>query len=228
VQLPAVVAYPTPQIPTQSSIATQAISTTTGACGALGLTASNCTVSGSNIVIDGHGSTLTLPGVQLSAHVNIVLVANQPPAQYNFNSVTLLGGSTIGIQAASPSQAVLVDVVGKNPDGSAIATPVDLSGGSYASVTGCASCSNYDASMFQFIYGGTGAFNFSGNNGAAITVYAPKASVTLSGTADVYGSVLGDRITDLGSGNIHYDRRLMHDFYVAGHPMMNTFSWKRY
>jgi hypothetical protein len=228
VQLPTAVSYPTPPAPAPSPIAAQSLSTTTGACGALGLTAANCTISGSNIVIDGHGTTLTLPGVQMQAHVNIVLVAGQPPAQYNFNSISLAGGSTIGVQATSPSQSALVEISGQNPDGSAIATPVDLTGGSYASVTGCSSCSNFDASMLQFIYDGTGEFKFSGNNGSAATVYAPNAALTITGTADVYGSVLGKRIDNQGSGNIHYDRRLQHDFYVAGHPMLNTFSWKRY
>jgi hypothetical protein len=101
-------------------------------------------------------------------------------------------------------------------------------GGTYAAVQGCATCSNFDASMLQFIYGGTGAVKMTGNSGAAATFYAPNASVTFSGTADLYGSILGKRIDNVGNGNIHYDRRLQHDFYVAGHPMSGTFTWKRY
>jgi hypothetical protein len=192
------------------------------------LTSSNCTVSGSNIVIDGHGTTLSLPAVTMSSHVNILLVANTPPAQYNFNSITLNGGSTISISATSSTQAVLVDIVGQNPDGTSIDTPLDLRGGTFAAVTGCASCSNYDASMLQFIYGGSGTIQLTGNSGAAATVYAPNAQIEFGGTSDLYGSILGKRIDNYGSGNIHYDRRLQHDFYVAGHPMLNTFSWKRY
>jgi hypothetical protein len=101
-------------------------------------------------------------------------------------------------------------------------------GGTYAAVQGCATCSNFDASMLQFIYGGTGAVKMTGNSGAAATFYAPNAAVTFSGTADLYGSILGNRIDNVGSGSIHYDRRLQHDFYVAGHPMSGTFTWKRY
>jgi len=228
VQLPAAVSYPTPQVPNPVNIAAQGISSTTGACSALGLTATNCTTSGSNVIIDGKGAALSLPGVNMSAQINLVLVASTPPAQYNFNSISLAGGSTISVSATSPSQGVLVDVVGKNPDGSAIATPMDLTGGSYAAVTGCATCSNFDASMLQFIYAGTGELKFNGNNSTAATFYAPNALVTIGGTADVYGSVLGKRIDNQGSGNIHYDRRLQHDFWVAGHPMLNTFTWKRY
>jgi Tfp pilus assembly protein PilX len=228
VQLPNAVSYPTPIIPSPSAVAAQSLSTTTGACSALGLTSSNCTVSGSNIVINGHGTTLSLPAVTMSSHVNILLVANSPPAQYNFNSITLLGGSTISISATSSTQAVLVDIVGQNPDGTGIDTPLDLRGGTFAAVTGCASCSNYDASMLQFIYGGSGTIQLTGNSGAAATVYAPNAQIEFGGTSDLYGSILGKRIDNYGSGNIHYDRRLQHDFYVAGHPMLNTFSWKRY
>ena len=31
-----------------------------------------------------------------------------------------------------------------------------------------------------------------------------------------------------GNANIHYDRRLQHDFWVVGHPIMGTFNWKRF
>jgi hypothetical protein len=61
-----------------------------------------------------------------------------------------------------------------------------------------------------------------------MTVYAPNSLFTLSGTADIYGSVLAARINETGNANIHYDRRLQHDFWVVGHPMMGTFNWKRY
>jgi len=32
----------------------------------------------------------------------------------------------------------------------------------------------------------------------------------------------------LGTSNIHYDRRLQRDFFIAGKPMARTFSWQRY
>ncbi len=230
VQLPAAVAYPTPQIPSPSPLPAAGISTVTGACALLGLTPTNCTENSASgtITIDGKGSTLSLPSLAVSAQIKIVLVANQPPARYNFNSISLAGGSSIGASATGPTQDVLVNIVGKNPDGTAIATPVDFTGGTYVSVTGCpTTCSNYDASMLQFIYGGTGEVKLTGNTQAAATFYAPNAQITLSGTADVYGSILGKRISNTGTGNLHYDRRLSHDFYVAGQPMLNTFNWKR-
>ena len=229
VQLPTAVSYPTPQIPAPSPVAAQSFSTVDGTtCAALGLTGANCSVSGSTITVNGHGTTLSLPSVSLASHINIVLVASSPPAQYNFNSISLNGGSTVSISATGATQAVLVDVVGLNPDLTPIATPIDMVGGTFAAVNGCVTCSNFDASMLQFIYGGTGTVNMTGNSGAAATFYAPNATVNFQGTADLYGSMLGKRIDNVGNGNIHYDRRLQHDFYVAGHPMSGTFTWKRY
>ena len=146
----------------------------------------------------------------------------------NFNSISLTGGASVGITATSPNQGALLGIIGKNPDGTDIATPVDFRGGTYAGVTGCATCSQYDASMLQLLYAGTGDVEMTGNSAAALTVYAPNALFTLSGTADVYGSVLAHRLNETGTGNIHYDRRLRRDFYVLGRPIMGTFNWKRF
>ena len=67
-----------------------------------------------------------------------------------------------------------------------------------------------------------------GNSQSAATIYAPNASFTLQGTQDLYGSILAKTITNGGNAGIHYDRRLATDFYVTGHPMVGTFTWKRY
>jgi hypothetical protein len=230
VKLPTVVVYPTPPVPPWSTMAaTGPINGAAGACVRLGLTlGTNCWESGSNITINGLGSTLSLPSVTLGSSTNIILVASSPPAQYNFNSIELNGGSSVGISATAANQAVFVDVVGKDNTGAAIATPIDFVGGTFASVTGCGSCSNFDASMLQFIYAGTTEIDITGNAGAAAVFYAPNAPIVFSGTADLYGSVLGKTVHNVGTADIHYDRRLMHDFYVTGHPMVGTFSWKRY
>ena len=67
-----------------------------------------------------------------------------------------------------------------------------------------------------------------GNSDAVMTIYAPNSLFTLSGTANVYGSMLAKRMNDIGNANIHYDRRLQHDFWVVGNPMIGTFNWQRY
>lgn len=231
VQLPKAIDYPAPTVPAPSMLPAVTLSsagTTATTCAALGLVpVTQCNVSGNNIVINGNGAPLTLPSITMTSNFTLVLVASSPSAAYNINSISLQGQAEIAVQATSPTQSVLVNVSGKNPDGSNIATPIDFAGGTYASVQGCGSCSNYDASMLQFLYGGTGNIVLTGNSGAAATFYAPYANATVEGTADLYGALLAKRINMQGSGNIHYDRRLSRDFYVAGQPMPTTFSWKR-
>ena len=66
-----------------------------------------------------------------------------------------------------------------------------------------------------------------GNSQSAATIYAPNASFTLKGTQDFYGSILSKTLTNNGNPGIHYDRRLSRQFWVAGQPMMGTFTWQR-
>jgi hypothetical protein len=234
VKLPAAIVYPTPTLPGPSLLPAVSISSpgpTT--CGLLGLTALNCSYSGSTItLIATPGVPLSLPSISLSSHTDLVITASSPAAQINVNSISLSGGSSVAIKATLPSQGVILGVVGKNPDNSNIDTPIDFTGGTYTSpdtsALGCPTCSKYDASMLQMVYGGTGEIKLTGNSGAAATFYAPNALVTLSGTSDVYGSVLAKRMNNQGNADIHYDQRLKHDFYVVGNPMMGTFNWKRY
>ena len=244
VQLPSSVAYPTPPLPSPMPPTNSVGITDIGSgnpCAALGFTAANgnagwCTTSGSGnnqkVTIDSGGAPISLPSVSLGSQITLEIVAHSSPAQQvNINSLDLTGGGTIAVKATASNQSVLINLAGKNPDGTDMTTVMDFggnSGGQYANDSSCTGCSVYDASMLQFIYGGTGTVNMTGNSGAAATFYAPNATVNFSGTADLYGSVLGKRIDNVGSGNIHYDRRLQHDFYVAGHPMSGTFTWKRY
>jgi hypothetical protein len=226
VKLPAALVYPPPQMPGPSPLPDVTGGGVT--CAGLGLTAANCTEAGSTITLDGHGLTLSLPSIALQSHTNLVLTAGTPASRYNVNSISLQGGSTLGIAATSPAQGVILGIVGKDPSGTAIATPVDLTGGSQTMVMGCATCSNYDASMLQMAYAGTGELKVGGNNDSVMTVYAPNALFTLSGTGNVYGSILAKRLDDIGNGDIKYDRRLLHDFWVVGNPMIGTFNWQRY
>jgi hypothetical protein len=236
VKLPTAVTYPTPPLPAPSPTADVSLTsggTTATTCAALGLdplpAMVNCSVTGNDITITNNtGAALSLPSVSLSAHVNLILTATTGPAQYTFNSISLAGGSEIKVAATAPTQAVLVNVVGKNPDNTDIAIPINFVGGTFAGVEGCATCSAFDASMLQFVYGGSGEIIMTGNSGAATTIYAPDAAFTLQGTADIYGSVLARTVTIPGTANIHYDRRLGRDFYVTGRPMVGTFTWKRY
>ena len=241
VQLPGPVKYPVPPSPSPMPPTTDVqITTSTNACSDLGFTGDTagwCTTSGSGnsqkITIDSGGATISLPNVALGSQITLEIVAHASPAQMvNINSLDLTGGGTIAVKATASTQSVLINLAGKNTDGSTMTTPVmdfgGNSGGQYANDSSCTGCSVYDASMLQFIYGGTGDFKFRGTPSAAATFYAPNAPVTFNGTADLYGSMLGKTITNGGNANIHYDRRLSHDFYVQGAQMLGTFSWKRF
>jgi hypothetical protein len=225
-------------LPGTSSVS---ITGTSGACSSLGFTAANgnagwCTTSGSGsnqkVTIDSGGAAISLPSVSLGSQITLEITAHSAPAQQvNINSLDLTGGGTIAVKATTSNQSVLFYLVGKNSDGTDMATAMDFggnSGGQFANDSTCSGCSQFDASMMQFVYPGSGAINFKGTSAAAATIYAPNATVNFNGTADLYGSILGKTVNNGGNANIHYDRRLSHDYYVEGAQMLGSFSWKRY
>jgi len=240
VQLPSAVKYPTPPLPNPLPPTNSVnITSITSACtdlGFTGATAGWCTTSGSGsnqkITINSSGAPISLPSVSLGSQVTLEITAHSGPAQMvNINSLDLSGGGTIAVVASATNQSLLINLVGKNPDGTDMPVVMDFggnSGGHFANDSTCTGCSVYDASMLQFIYAGTQTMKFRGTTGAAATFYAPNAAVEFNGTADLYGSILGKTVTNGGNANIHYDRRLSHDFYVEGAQMLGTFTWKRF
>ena len=54
----------------------------------------------------------------------------------------------------------------------------------------------------------TNAFSLSSNTAAYINLYAPQSAVTLGGTGDIYGSVVGLSVSMTGTSAIHYDTSL--------------------
>jgi Tfp pilus assembly protein PilX len=242
VQLPSTVQYPAPPLPNPLP-GTNSVNITdsAGACAALGFTGSTaswCTTSGSGknqkVTVNSGGAPISLPNVALGSQITLEITAHAGPAQMvNINSLDLTGGGTIAVLATSNTQSVLINLVGKtgdpsNPDMATVMNFGGNSGGSFANDSTCSGCSVFDASALQFIYAGTGVMSFRGTNNAAASFYAPNATVQLNGTADLYGSILGQTVTNGGNANIHYDRRLSHDFYVEGARMLGTFTWKRF
>jgi hypothetical protein len=188
-------------------------------------------VSGNTITLTNTNLTpLKLPNLDLSGHVEVVLTATTNTSitnEYQFNGISLAGGSSIGISTPSPSAKVVARVSGLNPDGTPISTPIDFAGGTYAAPVGtCATCSQYDATLLQFVYGGTQGIVMTGNSAASATIYAPNASASLQGTSDLYGAIVSQTITVVGSMNIHYDDQLQALAWTHGSPMQTAFSWK--
>ena len=239
IKLPAEVYFPPPvfsAVPPTSTVTVNAalLGTPATACSSLGLTlATNCLVNAATktITVDGHGVDVTLPSVNIASGYTVVFVGHAGPAA-NVNLNSLSGSGEIQIQAnmgaTNLNESVVLKVAGKNPDGTDMAAPFDLSTMSWKQNASVNAANKYDASAVQIVYGGPGTISLTGNAQSAVTIYAPNAAFSLQGTPDLYGSVLAKTIMSAGNADIHYDRRLKRDFYVVGHPIMGTFNWKRY
>lgn len=237
-KLPKVISFPTPSTPAPSPLPAVNISGVgAGTCALLGLIdGTNCSVNPASktITIKNTNLTpLTLPSMNLDSQVNLVLTGTTDAAitnTYNMNSISLAGQSTISVSTPTKTATIVVNVSGKNPDGSDIATPIDFVGGTFASpdLGACGNCSIYDAKILEFMYGGTGTIRMTGNSGAAATFYAPKAAAVFSGTADLYGAIIADTVSAVGTFKIHYDDTLGNGGWTKSTPMMTAFSWKKY
>jgi Tfp pilus assembly protein PilX len=202
------------------------------ACATLGLTAANCTfdAAAKTVTLFG-GSDITLPNVVVNSGYSLIIQGSAPAAQnVNINSfggagnvtITADKGTMVGGVLTDIGQSVVLKVAGKNPDGTDMANPFDL--GDWVINSDFA----YDASILQIAYGGTASFTMAGNNTAAATIYAPNAAFKLNGTSDFYGSILAKTIDNGGTPKLYYDRRLSNGFWVAGSPVLGSFTWSRY
>jgi hypothetical protein len=237
IQLPKAVTLPTPQIPTPApggALKVNNSAKVNSICTDLGLTAANCNVdnSGAVPVITLQNTNLTplhLQEIDLSAHANIVLMASTNPAitnEYDFNAISLTGGSSIGVSTPAPDAKVVVRVSGQDTSGP-IDPAINFDGGTYAAPVGtCTTCSAYDATLLQFVYGGSSTVVMTGNSAASATIYAPNAPATLKGTSDLYGAIVANTIQVSGDMNIHYDQQLQSLAWTHGVPMQTAFSWK--
>lgn len=175
-------------------------------CADLGLGGANCSGAAGNLTLTG---TIALGDLQWTG--GTLTLSN---ATLNINSVKMTGNSTL-VVASGPGSNVI------NVAGAGVGTPIDTTGGSISNPS-------FDASKLQILYGGTGQIQINGGAKTAEMVYAPKASATLNGNSDFYGSIVAATIDDVGNNTIHYDVHLSKSFYVAGNPMLSAFSWKRF
>jgi hypothetical protein len=175
-----------------------------------------------------------------------------PTTAYDGNNQTLLNGASVGnvsvnsnktltlgnasctklapctivmnsLQMSGSAQIQIVGYVTLNIAGTGLSggTVVDLTGGGLLN-------NSYDASTFQIQYAGTGLVKMGGNSTSTAMVYAPNAPVTLNGSSEFYGSLIGSTVIDTGNANLHYDRNLSTQFFTVGNAMMSAFSWKKY
>lgn len=174
-----------------------------------------------NVNGGGKGCSQTIsPGTyggDISIASNCTLILN--PGVYNINSITEAGQGQV--QVATDASGNVLGPVTLNITGANQTTPVDLSGGGFIN-------SSYIAADFTINYNGTGTIKLTGGSGAAGVVYAPNATVQLSGNADFYGSFIGATIQDNGNGTIHYDRSLQRNNNAVSNYQLDSFSWTRF
>jgi hypothetical protein len=208
VKLPQAVAYPLPDAPTPTPPTTNMSMTSTTNCAGAGFPAGTCAGTAGVLTLTPTTGAVQLGNVKLSGGATLKLNAGT----YNINSLSLSGNSNLIIQ----SGPVILNVQGAGGG-----TVVDLTGGTVAN-------GSFLATDFQIKYGGTGSIKLAGGASSSTLVYAPAASLDLSGGADFYGSLLGASVTVSGGTKIHYDRHLSQTFFTVGNHMLNTFTWKKY
>lgn len=211
-QLSQNITYPTPEIPAAPTTS-QDFKKNDGCPTELGPTV--CAASTDGATITPGASAIVLGNVNVSAGAVLQLNAGT----YSVNSFTMNGNARIIIK----SGPVIFKVSGKDSDGDDLATPITITGNGISNTTG-----NYNAQNLQFQYAGTGEVKLAGGDETAAVVYAPNATASISGGADLYGAIVVNKLTATGGSAIHYDRRLQTSGEMAGKFMMSAFTWKNY
>jgi Tfp pilus assembly protein PilX len=154
--------------------------------------------------------------ISLSGHGALTLT----PGIYNINSISEQGANTSVTLGADPTThlygQVTLNVAGVNQT-----TPIDLTGNGLQNPT-------LNPSDFQINYAGTGTIKIAGNSSSAAVVYAPNASVTLTGGSDFYGAILANTVTDAGGTAIHYDLNLNNTSFIVSNYMLGGFNWAKF
>jgi Tfp pilus assembly protein PilX len=141
---------------------------------------------------------------------------------YNINSISEQGSNTIVvIQPTINAVTGLYDPVILNVTGNNQTTPIDLTGNGLQNST-------LNPGIFTINYAGTGTIKIAGNSASAAVVYAPAASVQLTGGSDFFGAIIGQTVKDTGGTAIHYDRNLAKTSFVVSNFMLDAFNWEKF
>jgi Tfp pilus assembly protein PilX len=204
-QLSQEVTYPTPALPSPLPPTGSVDFKKTTGCPA---GVPYCTNSSNGATIHPPSATdiVTLGDINLNAGEELHVGAGT----YNVNSFTMAGGSTIVVD----SGPVIFNVVGTGQ-----ATPITITGNGVINTS-------FDPANLQFIYAGTNEIKLAGGDQTSAVVYAPNATASIKGGADLYGSIIVHELTETGGASIHYDRHLQVTRLKAGNYMMSAFTWK--
>jgi hypothetical protein len=208
IKLPQAVEYPLPAVPSPLPPTTTFTINGGSACSDVPYSSGACSITAGAVTLDPQGSPMTLGNINVTAGATLSFQAGT----YNINSIKLTGNAIIRI-ASGP---VVFNVAGTGEG-----TPVDLEGGGIINPT-------FMSRDFRILYAGTGELKLTGGTTTAASVFAPKASISISGGAHFFGSVIGAAITLTGGTRFHYDRWLEQEFFTVGPQMMSVFTWKEY
>ena len=207
-QLSQSITFPTPPAPNPLPPTTATdFKKTTGCPAGYGSVCAN-SANGATFTPASASSVVTMGNVAVNAGAVLHLNAGI----YVLNSLTMNGNSTIVVD----SGPVVVQVAGVGQS-----TPITITGQGLANAS-------YRPTDLQFIYGGTGEIKLAGGDTSAALFYAPKATASISGGADLYGAIVVNKLTETGGAAIHYDRNLSKTAMTAGNYMMSAFTWKSY
>ena len=209
VQLSQAIAYPTPPAPNPLPPTTAISFSKNGGCPAGAGAYCSASANGATFTPPTATTVVTLGNVSATAQAVLHLSAGI----YVVNSLSLASQVEIVLDGPGP---VIFQIAGVG-----VATPLDMTGGSLTNAT-------FNPTQLQFVYGGTGNVKLAGGSTSAALLYAPQATVTITGNADFYGAVVAGKVTDMGTAAIHYDRRLQNSATTAGNPMMDEFNWRSY
>jgi hypothetical protein len=222
-RLPQTVKYPTPETITPAPpLYSQSITKNTGCpTPAAAFCSSIPDPNTANKVITYITPTPTSPDpgqtvVQLgNVTINAGATLHLQAGKYDLNSITMMAGSQIVID----SGPVVINVAGKDSSGGDLATPVTITGQGIVNTS-------FVSTDLQIVYGGTGEVKLAGGDNTAAVVYAPNASASITGGADLYGAIIVHDLKEAGGASIHYDRHLKTLMFTPGDFTMSAFTWK--
>jgi hypothetical protein len=122
------------------------------------------------------------------------LVLPVPPTTYYFSKITMTGASSLTLNNTGGQH---VDIY--------ISDQLSMAGNGVINTTAkstdlqIASCGSPATPSTWTVTGGSGAY---------FSLYAPNHPVTVSGTGDIYGSIIGASLSFPGNAKIHYDAAL--------------------
>ena len=211
VQLPQPITLPTPAAITPAPPTTSDSVNGSASCpGAVPYCTEN---AGAVLTFSPPTPTTVVSAGNLSVSAGVVVHLNA--GIYEVNSINISGNAQIVVD----SGPVIFRVAGAGFNDNQY--PIDFLGGSISNPS-------LDPQNLQFVYGGTARVRMSGGTDASALIYAPNAEASITGGAHFYGSVVANKVTDMGGAAIHYDRRLQRTALTSGNPTVTTFSWNTF